>query len=292
MDSIAQVGDRTYRLEAPEASHLVPAVSYFITEGDGALIEPGPGAAVPAVRRAMEHLGLSTLTFIIPTHIHVDHAGGAGALAALFPAATVLVHPRGARHLAHPARLIDNTQRVHGPDFETRSGAVLPVPQSRLRVVENGEMVHLGHRDLQVIHAPGHAPHHLAILDGSQQGLFCGEALGLPPHLLPSVAPYSFDDEDYLSTMESLRRLGPRVLFLSHGGADTEPETAFSLAKENARLYSRMVLDAARRGESGSDIALRFIADVRDRFGLAFEPAGAEIFVTGYLMYFRKKGLA
>ncbi len=292
MEDITQVGDCTYRLEVPEASELVPAVSYFIADGDGALIEPGPGAAIPAVRRALERLGLSNLAYIIPTHIHVDHAGGAGALAALCPAATVLVHPRGARHLARPARLIDNTQRVHGDDFETRSGAVLPVPQSRLRAVEDGEVVLLGRRELQIIHAPGHAPHHLAILDRSQQGLFCGEALGLPPHLLPSAAPFSFDEGDYLSTIESLRRLGPRVLFFSHGGADSEIQAAFSRAEENARYYSQMVLDALRQGESGSDITLRFVADVRRRYGVCYNPGTAQMFANAYLMHYRKKGLA
>ncbi len=292
MESLTLVGDLTYRLEVPEAGGLVPTVSYFITDGGGAMIEPGPGIAIPAVKRALDHLGLSRLAYIIPTHIHVDHAGGTGALAALCPSATVVVHPQGARHLANPARLIEITQRIYGSDFQTRSGAVLPVPESRLRAVEDGAILSLGGRQLQIIHAPGHASHHLAILDRRQQGLFCGEALGLPPHLLPSAAPYSFEEGDYLSTIERLRRLGPSVLFYSHGGADAEPRSAFSRAEENTRLYSRMVLDGLGRGESCSQIALRFIADVKDRFGLTFEPGGGEMFVTAHLMYYQKKGLA
>ncbi len=292
MDGLTEVGDRTYRLEAPLADELVPAVSYFVADGDGALIEPGPAAALPFVRQALEHLGLGRLGYIILTHVHVDHAGGTGALAALYPTAMVLVHPVGVRHLAHPARLIEVTGRIYGSDFEKRSGTVLPVPESRLRGVADGEAVTLGGRELQFIHAPGHASHHLAILDRSQQGLFCGEALGVPPHLLPSVAPYSFDEEDYLSTIETLRRLHPRVLFCSHGGADTEIESAFSRAVENTRLCSAMVLDGLRRGGSHSEIAQRFAADARRRFGLEFGPAGSEMFVAAYAMYFEKKGLA
>ncbi len=292
MEGLTLVGDGIYRLEVPEASELVPAVSYFITDGDGALIEPGPGAAVPAVRRAMEHLGLRRLAYLIPTHIHVDHAGGAGTLAAVAPSATVLVHPKAARHLAHPTRLIEATQRIYGSDFEARSGTVLPVPPPRLRGVGNGEIVALGGRELQIIHAPGHAWHHLAILDRAQRGLFCGEALGLPPHLLPSVAPDSFDEADYLSTIETLQQLDPRVLYYSHGGADPEPKAAFTRAAENTRLYSRMVRDGLGRGQSAAEIARRFAADVKARFGLGFDPAGAETFAAAYMMYFQRQGLA
>jgi glyoxylase-like metal-dependent hydrolase (beta-lactamase superfamily II) len=292
MEGITEVGDRTYRLEVPSAGAFVPTVSYFITDGDGALIEPGPGSAIPTVTRAMEHLGLSRLAYIIPTHIHVDHAGGAGALAALCPEATVLVHPIGARHLVHPARLIEITQQLYGSDFETRSGTVLPVPPSRLRAVRDGEIIALAGRELQLIHAPGHAPHHLAILDRSRRGLFCGEALGVPPHLLPSVAPFSFDEEDYLSTIERLRQLEPRVLFYSHGGADAEPAAAFSRAEENTRIYSRLALDGLSSSDSRAEIALRFAADVKRRFGLVLDPVGAEMFVIGYAQYYEKKGLA
>ena len=292
MEGLTEVGDRTYRLEVPVPGAYVPTVSYFIKDGNGALIEPGPGAAVPAVQSAIECLSLSQLAYIIPTHIHVDHAGGAGVLAKRYPKADVLVHPRGARHLADPAHLIEITERIYGSDFETRSGTVLPVPQSQLRVVADREIIVLGGRELQIIYAPGHSSHHLAILDRSQNGLFCGEALGLPPHLLPSVAPYSFDEDAYLRTIENLRHLHPHALFYSHGGMDTEPETAFSRAVENTHIYGAMVLEGIRNGDSRADIARRFAADVRQRFGLLFEPEGSEMFVTGYSMYYEKKGLA
>jgi glyoxylase-like metal-dependent hydrolase (beta-lactamase superfamily II) len=292
VEGITEVADKTYRLEIPIAGAYVPTVAYFIKDGNGALIEPGPGAAVPALRLAIEHLGLSELAYIIPTHIHVDHAGSAGALAKLYPKAKVLVHPRGARHLANPAHLIEITERIYGSDFETRSGTVLPVPESQLGVVEHGEMIVLGDTQLQIIHAPGHSSHHFVILDMNHKGLFCGEALGLPPHLLPSVAPYSFDQDAYLDTIESLRQLHPRTLFYSHGGTETEPETAFSIAAETTLIYSKMVLEGIRNGDSRADIALRFASDVWHRFGLQFDPEGSEMFVTGYLMYYDRKGLA
>jgi glyoxylase-like metal-dependent hydrolase (beta-lactamase superfamily II) len=292
MEDITEVADKVYRFEVPIPAMFVPTVAYFIKDGDGALIEPGPTAAIPAIQQAIAHLGLQELAYIIPTHIHVDHAGGAGALARLFPNAKVLVHPRGARHLVNPAHLVEITERIYGDDFETRSGSVLPVPESQLKVTDDGEVIILGGRELQIIHAPGHSSHHFVILDKSLNGLFCGEALGLPPYLLPSVAPYSFDQDAYLDTIENLRKLHPSMLFYSHGGVDTEPGTAMSKAAENAHIYGGMVLEAIRKGDSRADIALRFAADVRRRFGLLFEPEGSEMFVTGYSMYYEKKGLA
>jgi glyoxylase-like metal-dependent hydrolase (beta-lactamase superfamily II) len=292
MEDITEVADKVYRFEVPIPAMFVPAVAYFIKDGDGALIEPGPTAAIPAIQQAIAHLGLKELAYIIPTHIHVDHAGGVGALARLFPNAKVLVHPRGARHLVNPAHLVEVTERIYGDDFETRSGSVLPVPESQLKVTVDGEVIILGGRELQIIHAPGHSSHHFVILDKSLNGLFCGEALGVPPYLLPSVAPYSFDQDAYLDTIENLRKLHPSMLFYSHGGIEMEPGTAMSKAAENAHIYGGMVLEAIRKGDPRADIALRFAADVRRRFGLLFEPEGAEMFVTGYSMYYEKKGLA
>lgn len=292
MEGLTEVGDRTYRLEVPIAGALVPNVSYLITDGNGALIEPGPGAAVPAVQSAVKHLGLQELAYIIPTHIHVDHAGGVGALALLFPTAKVLAHPRGAKHLANPARLVANTKRIYGDDVETRSGPMPPVPESRIMIVEDGVAVVLAGRELQVIHAPGHSPDHFGILDKRLNGLFCGEALGLPPHLLPSVAPYAFDEEAYLQTIEKLRKLRPSTILYSHGRVETAPENAFSRATENTHIYGQMVLDGIKNGDSRAEIARRFAADVKRRFGLLFGPEGSQIFVAGYSMYYEKKGLA
>lgn len=291
MEGMTEVNDRIYRLEVPVAGALVPNVSYFIADGNGALIEPGPGAAVPAIQSAVEHLGLSELAYIIPTHIHVDHAGGAGALTTLLPKAQVLAHPRGAKHLVNPARLVATTKRLYGNDIETRSGPVLPVPESRIKIVGDGDTFIIGGRTLQVIHAPGHSPDHFGILDKRLNGLFCGEGLGLPPHLLPSVAPYAFDQDAYLDTIEKLRKLHPRIIFHSHGGVDTDPQVTFSRAVENARIYGSMVLEGIRNGDSPTDIARRFAADVERRFGLLFGPEGSELFVKGYCMDYEKRGV-
>ena len=258
MPDVKEVADRVYRLEMPIARMPGPAVVYLIDEPPGAVIDPGPAAAVPFIEQAMAKLGMTSLSYIIPTHIHVDHGGGAGTLAGLFPKVKVVVHPRGAKHLASPERLIESTKLVYGQDFEKALGPITPVPEAQLKVAEDGETVSLGNRELQIIHATGHSPHHMVILDHSLNALFCGEALGHPGNQLPTLAPYSFEQEAYLATIEKLQKLKVEMLFYSHGDED----------------IMRQVAD-----------------DFYDRFGQRLTKTDLEMAVAGYVVYFTSKGM-
>ncbi len=290
MPDVTEVAPNIYRLEVPIAGMPEMPVTYLIDVPRGALIEPGPAAAAPAIRQAMDHLGMKDPACIIPTHIHVDHAGGTGTLAALFPDAAVVVHPRGAKHLLSPERLIESTGLVWGQDFEKLLGSIVPVPESHLKVAQDGEVIQLGSRELQIIHAVGHSPNHVVILDRPTNGLFCGEALGLPPYQLPSVAPYSFDQDIYIGTIERLMRLRPDVLFYSHGTVEREAERVMLRALENARVYSVMVLEAAQRGAPLEEIMGLVGDDFSRRFGQRPARADLEIAVAGYVIYFKSKG--
>jgi glyoxylase-like metal-dependent hydrolase (beta-lactamase superfamily II) len=291
MLDVAEVAERVYRFEAPIAGMPEVPVVYLIDEPQGSLIEPGPGAATPFIQQAMAQLGMMSLSYIIPTHIHVDHGGGAGTLAKLFPNAKVVVHPRGARHLISPERLIESTKLVWGQDFEKVLGPIISVPEAQLRVAEDGDMLSLGSRELQIIHAVGHSPHHIVILDRKLNGLFCGEALGLPGHQLPPVAPYSFEQDTYLATIESLRSLKVDMLFYSHGNVEREPSRLMARASENARVYGSMILEAARRGNSLVEIMRLVGDDFHRRLGQQLAKADLEIAVAGYVIYFKSKGM-
>lgn len=291
MPDVTEVAEKVYRFEVLIAGMPEVPVVYLINEANGALIEPGPGAAAPFIQEAMEQLGMRDLSYIIPTHIHVDHGGGAGMLAKLFPSAKVVVHPRGARHLISPERLIESTKLVWGQDFEKVLGPIMPVPESQLRVARDGEVISLGSRELQIIHATGHSPNHIVILDRKLNGLFCGEALGLPGHQLPPVAPYSFEQDIYLSTIESLKKLQVNLLFYSHGTMEREPARLMSRASENARVYASMILEAARRGDSIEEIMRLVGDDFHHRFGQGLSSEDLKIAVAGYVIYFKSKGM-
>jgi glyoxylase-like metal-dependent hydrolase (beta-lactamase superfamily II) len=291
MTKVREVADKVYHFEPPITGMPQKPVVYLIQEDRGALIDPGPAAALPSILGAMSYLGMKDLSYIIPTHIHVDHGGGTGEMAKQFPQAKVVVHPRGVKHLLTPARLIESTKLVWGDDFEERLGPITPVPESQLEVPPDGGVISLGGRDLQIIHALGHSPNHIVILDRKLNGLFCGEALGLPGHQLPPVAPYSYEQEIYLETIEKLRELRPKILFYSHGGVEREPDKSMSRAADNARTYGRMILECLKMGESHEDIMRSVREDAAHRLGLLLEPQDLEIAVAGYTIYFQSKGL-
>jgi glyoxylase-like metal-dependent hydrolase (beta-lactamase superfamily II) len=291
MPDVTEVAPDVYRFEVPIAGMPQVPVTYLINAAGGALIEPGPAAAAPAIRQAMARLGMRGLSCIIPTHIHVDHGGGTGTLSALFPEARVVVHPRGVKHLVAPQRLIESTRLVWGQDFEKQLGPIVPVPESRLKVARDGEIIRLGDRELKVIHAVGHSPNHIVILDCKVNGLFCGEALGLPGHQFPPVAPYSFDQDIYVSTIQSLMQMQLDLLFYSHGTVETDAGRAMSRALENARVYGTMILEAARRGTPLEEIMGLVGDDFSLRFGQPATGAEVEIAVAGYVIYFKSKGM-
>lgn len=295
MAKLEQVADDIYRLgEQVPGANAVFAV-YFIKDGDGAILEPGPAVLIPHIQEAVAELGLSKPGYIIPTHIHLDHAGGVGKLAQLFPSAKIVVNQQGVRHIIDPSRLIKSTRMAFGDGFEATYGPILPVPESRLKVVEDGERLLVGSRELVIIYTPGHAPHHISIFDTRTRGLFCGEALGLiygpgyPP--LPAVAPPSFDMELYLNDMERLKALKPKLLFYSHGGVVSGPEKLISAAMENTRLVGDFILRDLRAGESDEAIISHVGDYLRDHLGTPLDEYELLSNVSGYIHYFRKKGL-
>ena len=295
MAKVEPVTEDIYRLgkQVPGANAVFAV--YFVKDGDGAIIEPGPAVVVPKIQGAVEELGMPKPRYIIPTHIHLDHAGGVGRLAEVFPKTKIVVNQRGVRHVIEPSRLIESTRMAFGDDFETIYGSILPVPESRLKVVVDGERLAVGGRELVMLYTPGHAPHHISIFDTKTRGLFCGEALGLiygpgyPP--LPAVAPPSFDMELYLNDMERLRALKPRLLFYSHGDVADEPEKLITTAMENTRLVGDFILRDLKAGE-GEEVIISHVGDyLRDHLGVTLDEYELLSNVSGYIHYFRKKGL-
>jgi glyoxylase-like metal-dependent hydrolase (beta-lactamase superfamily II) len=297
MPHIEEVAEEVYRVETPVSGTPTPFSVYLIKGAQGILLEPGPASALPSIREAMDELGIRDLAYVIPTHVHVDHAGGAGALARLFPGAKVLVHPAGQKHAVDPSRLIESTKNVFGPGFEDVFGSIDAVPEARVKVPDDGEVISLNDRELQIVYAPGHAPHHMVVLDKRSNGLFCGEALGLPgegdqPFPLPAVAPPSFEQDLYLETMERLRALRPALLFYSHGGVGRDPDRLITLAAENTRDLGDIIL-ASLKASDTADITGRKIGEhLSTRPGGELSEMDRAMMVGGYTIYFMKKGLA
>ena len=293
---IEEVAEATYRLETilPGAGYTFSV--YLIRETEGVLIEPGPASMIPYIQEGMKQLGIHSLSYIIPTHIHLDHGGGAGRLAELFPHARVVLHPRGAKHVADPSRLIEGTKMAYGDDFEFTYGPILPVPEPQIKIPADGEMISINGRELQIVYAPGHALHHIAVYDKKTGGLFCGEALGLPIpgdecSALPSVSAQDFYLDLYLETIQKLKKLKPRMLFYSHEGGVREPVGLISSLMESTLTLGDVILEGLRNGGSTESIERRIQELLSSRLGVKAEAMSMETTILGYTAYFRKKGL-
>jgi len=297
MVELQEVADRIYHFESMLSVMAIPFTVYLIKESDGVVIEPGPAALIPRIQEAMKKLGMKDLAYIMPTHIHVDHAGGVGKLAQLYRKAKVLVHPAGLKHVVDPSRLIESTRNVFGEDFEAGFGPILPVPESQIKVPQDGEVIKVDSRELQVVYAPGHAPHHMIIFDRSVKGIFCGEALGLPEgeHKLiplPAAAPPSFDPEIYVETMEKLRKLGARTLFYSHGGVvGHDADSLILQAEENTRILGDVIFKAVKDGGTIQDVNRKVKDYAARRFDMGLTEMDLALTISGYEVYYKKKGL-
>ncbi len=295
--NIEEVAESIYRLvvQQPEARYVFAV--YLIDEGGGVVIEPGPASMASPIQEGMKRLGMKGLSYIIPTHIHLDHGGGSGKLAELFPQAKVVLHPRSVKHILNPSRLIEGTKMVYGDDFESIYGPILPVPESQIVVPEDGEVLDVGGRELQIFYAPGHAHHQIVIYDKETGGLFCGEALGVPiPGIegfaLPGVSVQDFNPDQYLETIEKIKRLAPRMLYYSHDGGVRKPAQLIDSLAHNAQLLRDVTFEGLKNGDAVEAIEKR-AGELLP--GLLSRNRGAmsslEETILGFATYYRRKGL-
>jgi glyoxylase-like metal-dependent hydrolase (beta-lactamase superfamily II) len=236
--------------------------SAYLLHGDQpTLIETGPSRSRDAVVEGLGRLGVgpSDLAHIVVTHIHLDHAGGVGDLAKTFPHAAIWVHARGAPHLADPERLVASVERVYGEETaRAYFGHVEPTASDRLRAVDDGDVIALGNRSLEVLYTPGHASHHVALVDSEVGAVFVGDAIGvhLPDVkvLRPATPPPDIDVELAVRSIERIRDRA-RILMLSHYGPVPEVDAMCDLAVIRVRGWADDVREALRTTEDVDEIA-------------------------------------
>jgi glyoxylase-like metal-dependent hydrolase (beta-lactamase superfamily II) len=251
----------------------------FLIEGtQPALVETGSQTSAPAVLEALTAAGLdaSDLRWIVVTHIHLDHAGGVGDIAAAFPNATVVVHERGARHLLDPTRLIDSASRVYGPLLDGLYGRMLPVAQDRLVAAADGYRVDLGAGHfLTLVDSPGHAKHHHAVLDEQTGTLLVGDAVGvkLPDFgiLRPATPPPDFDLEQATHSLRRFAELRPSQVVLTHYGPVDHPLETLVEAEEMLNQWVEVADRTMRESEAAG------IDDVAAALAEAFASAPADL---------------
>ncbi|HET8764546.1 MAG TPA: MBL fold metallo-hydrolase [Rhodanobacter sp.] len=205
--------------------------AYLVVEnGHAAFIDCGTNHAVPRMLAALDANGLTPeqVDWLILTHVHLDHAGGAGALMAKLPNAQLVVHPRGARHMIDPSKLWASASAVYGEDvMEKTYGRLLPIPAARVVEAHDNHVVDLAGRELVCLETPGHARHHNAIHDLRSNVCFTGDVFGLSyrdfdtakgAFILPTTSPVQFDPEALHASIRRLVALRPAGLYLTHFG--------------------------------------------------------------------------
>lgn len=190
--------------------------AYLVGSGPFALIETGTPKSAPILAAALKGLDLA---FVFVTHVHLDHAGGAGAIAKTHPDATIVAHPRAVRHLEDPRRLVEGV-RAASPELFALYGEPIPIPSEQLHAAADGERFPLGDRTIETLHTPGHAPHHICCFDTGQRVLFTGDAAGNAdiPVDVPLTVPPRFDVDHSITTLRRLRDLRPLALAYTHFG--------------------------------------------------------------------------
>lgn len=241
------------------------ACCYLLVEDGGvAVIETGTNHTVSAISEALASLGLTAeaVRYVIPTHVHLDHAGGAGLLMQHYPDAQLVVHPRGARHLADPAKLIQGVVAVYGESaYRELYGELLAVPEERITSAEDGLGLSLGRRTLEIRHTPGHAEHHFCLWDEASNGWFTGDTFGLAyltsalggdRFIMPTTTPVQFAPERLLSSLDLLMSYQPQRVYLTHYGLLEAPERYVMLLREQINAWCEMALclDAGPERES------------------------------------------
>lgn len=293
-----QVIDYEHGISAIDSGYLRPtldSIHLMVEGGRAAIVDTGTNYSVPLVLAAMREKGLAPeqVDFVILTHIHLDHAGGAGLFMRTFPNARLTVHPRGARHMVDPAELIAGTVEVYGGEATRKMyGDVLPVPVERIVETPHGSSIRLKGRELQFLDTPGHARHHVAIRDTRSGHVFAGDVFGLSyremdendrdendgdendrdendrdqdrrQFIVPSTSPVQFDPEPYHRSIDLILGTHPGAVYVTHYGRILD-------IPAKARVLHRLVDAHAELGlreqAAGAERPQRLLAGVKRIF--------------------------
>lgn len=225
--------DTHYVRPGMAASHLM------IEDGKIAFIDVGTTHSKDYLLDAVRQHNLTPddVRYIIVTHIHLDHAGGAGILMQECPNATLVVHPKGARHMIHPEKLIQASIEIYGKEmYQCRYGDIPPIPESRVLAIGDGGTLDFQGRTLKFLDTPGHARHHFCIWDETSSSFFTGDTMGIcyhelqqdgkPPFLFPTTTPAAFEPDKLIDSMHKLLHYQPKRFYLTHfGPVDYHPQT-------------------------------------------------------------------
>ncbi len=257
-----------------EYVHPGHASSHILEDnGRAAFVDVGTNYSVPYLLAALDVLGVAreAVDYVFLTHVHLDHAGGAGVLMKALPNAVAVLHPRGAPHMIEPEKLIAGSKLVYGEErFAKLYGTLEPIPAARVKLAQDGEHFELGRRDLELIHTPGHALHHYAVVDRAHASIFPGDTFGISYRALdtaqgafitPTTTPTQFDPDQLVASIDRMVSFAPESMYLMH----------FSRVRDVPRLardLKAQIGDLVRITEKRADASDRYAAIRADMLDL------------------------
>lgn len=251
-----------HAIDAEYVRPMLDAVHLVVHEGRAAFVETGTSRSVPQLLAALASLGLSrdAVDWVFITHVHLDHAGGAGQLMQALPNAKAVLHPRGAPHMVDPRKLVDASIAVYGAEaFGALYGEILPIASERVVSTEPGQRFSLADRDFEILHTPGHAMHHQVFFDHHAKAVFTGDTFGLSyrefdvdgrAFAFPTTTPTQFDPDQLIDSIHRILALQPRTAYFTHYGEVRDlPRLAVALER-----MTRAFAEAAKEASVDADV--------------------------------------
>jgi glyoxylase-like metal-dependent hydrolase (beta-lactamase superfamily II) len=285
-----QLNERIFLIDGFDLGVPERTGTYVIDEEELTLVDTGPSPSVKHVKKGLETLGFSLdqVKYIIVTHIHLDHAGGAGLFLEDCPNAKVVVHPRGARHLADPTRLVAGAKMVYAEKFSELFDPVVAIPEERLLIKDEGDKLEIGPAcTLSFSDTPGHAKHHFSIYDPVSNGMFTGDTVGIRYEqlihdgvdlFLPSTSPNQFDPDAMREEIERMLMLDLDYIYFGHFGMASNPNMALRQVAEWLDIFMEEAEKIGVESKSHEILAGRLSDRIRDYLRAKNVPDDHEVY--------------
>lgn len=311
MSTITEFSSRLALIDGFDLGLKERTGTYVLREQKITLIESGPSPSVSHVTKGLKELGidLNEVEYIIVTHIHLDHAGGAGLLLSQCPNAKLVVHPKGARHMIDPSRLIAGAKAVYGEQFDQLFNPIVPVQEDLVIIKKDQETLKIGPNcELTFYDTPGHAAHHFSIYDPISNGIFTGDTLGVRYEslakegihfVLPSTSPSQFNPDATKLSLKRIQALNVETIYFGHFSASHEPVKVYNQLSEFLEVFVSTGKEVFDQGGSYLDLQKRLLTTITEyldelnvpRDHLVYEQLALdlEICSMGIIDYFTKQ---
>ena len=247
--------------------HRGHTACYLLIENNhAAFVDTGTGKSVPYLLKILKlkNISIENVDYVIPTHVHLDHAGGAGKLMHELPNAKLVIHPRGAKHMVDPNNLIIGVTTVYGQEkFKEYFGEVVPIDKERVIVAEDNSEINFAGRLLTFLDTPGHARHHFCVYDKLSESVFTGDTFGLSyrelknnnaDFILPTTTPVQFEPEPWYDSIDKILALKPKNIYLTHFGRITDVENLARQLKQDIAKYAEITKQYLHQNDSENKI--------------------------------------